>query len=233
MYRRIVDLILKFLAAAFLLVAATGCSKNDDIHYPLTTGTVADIDGNVYSTVIIGSQKWMVENLKSRHYRNGDPVTRVTDPVIWQNLAAGGYCYYGNDTANGKTYGLLYNWYSLNDPAHRLLAPSGWHIAGDEDWTALLNNLQRTNIPAYTLKAKTLWDSIAGNNNSGFAALPGGMRFEDGSYGNLGSDGYWWSCPTTGLPTLCYRHMGYRDFKVDSLTNGHKNRGFSVRCVHD
>lgn len=97
--------------------------------------TVTDIDGNVYKTVTIGNQAWMAENLKVMRYRNGDAIPNVTGGTDWSNLSTGAYCSYDNDDNNIDTYGLLYNWYAVDDS--RNLAPEGWHVPTDEEWKEL------------------------------------------------------------------------------------------------
>lgn len=99
------------------------------------TGTVTDIDGNVYQTVKIGNQWWMAENLKVSHYQNSDAIPNVTNNSDWGNLSTGAYCAYNNDNVNISTYGLLYNWYAVADS--RELAPTGWHVPTDEEWKQL------------------------------------------------------------------------------------------------
>ncbi|MBK9465523.1 MAG: fibrobacter succinogenes major paralogous domain-containing protein [Chitinophagaceae bacterium] len=86
-------------------------------------------------TIVIGTQQWMNNNLDVAFYRNGDPIPQVTDPTAWAGLTTGAWCYYNNDSTLGNKYGKLYNWYAVNDP--RGLAPQGWHIPSDAEWTAL------------------------------------------------------------------------------------------------
>ena len=97
--------------------------------------TVTDIDGNVYRTVKIGTQVWMAEKLKTTRYRNGDPIPNVTDNPQWISLKTGALCWYKNDEANKATYGSLYNWFAVADS--RNIAPVGWHVPSDEEWTTL------------------------------------------------------------------------------------------------
>jgi len=97
--------------------------------------TVTDIDGNVYKTVKIGDQWWMAENLKVRHYRNGDPIPHEINNVEWIMLTTGAYCYYDNDSSHAADYGALYNWYTVSD--FRNIAPEGWHVPTDEEWKEL------------------------------------------------------------------------------------------------
>jgi uncharacterized protein (TIGR02145 family) len=116
------------------------CKKSSSTSTDTLSGpTVTDIDGNVYHTVIIGTQTWMVENLKVKHYRNGDPITpgfadsrKVSDTV--------GMIYaYGGSLDYVKVYGWLYNWYAVADG--RNVAPIGWHVPSDADYAALVDNL--------------------------------------------------------------------------------------------
>jgi len=101
-------------------------------------------DGNVWRTagavpvnypvVWICCNPWMTKNLEVSTYRNGDPIPKVTNGAAWASLTTGAYCYYNNDsTTYAATYGKLYNWYAVNDP--RGLAPEGWHIPTDFEWT--------------------------------------------------------------------------------------------------
>ena len=125
-------MISSLLAVGLMLSIITGCSKTDDTQIATI---VKDIDGNVYDTVKIGTQIWMVQNLKTTRYRNGDSIPNVTDAAIWANLTSGGYSNYSNELYYGTKYGRLYNWYAVSDS--RNLAPAGWHVATSADWTAL------------------------------------------------------------------------------------------------
>jgi uncharacterized protein (TIGR02145 family) len=89
--------------------------------------------------VAIGSQVWMSTNLNVSTYRNGDVIPQVQDKDTWDKLTTGAWCYYENNAANGTKYGKLYNWYAVNDA--RGLAPAGWHIPTDQEWTVLENSL--------------------------------------------------------------------------------------------
>jgi uncharacterized protein (TIGR02145 family) len=157
---------------------------------------VKDVDGNLYNTVIIGNQIWMKENLKVTKYRNGDPISNITDSIEWtKNHNIGAYCVYNNSTANAKTYGYLYNWYTVVDS--RNLCPSGWHVPSTNEWNDLENYLTSNgygyqgegNNIAKSLASTTGWVTTkltgcpsfdpGSNNKSGFSALPGGTRSSD------------------------------------------------------
>src|SRR5665648_135982 len=126
------------LMTVLVLIIASSCSKSNDSSNPAPSGTVTDIDGNVYHTVTIGTQVWMVENLKTTKYRNGNPITNVTVDVRWAALSDGAYCDYKNLSNNSATYGLLYNWYAVKTGD---LAPTGWHVPSDAEWTTLVTFL--------------------------------------------------------------------------------------------
>jgi uncharacterized protein (TIGR02145 family) len=214
-----------------------------------TTGTVTDIDGNVYVTIKIGDQRWMMENLKVTHYRNGDPIPNVTDRGEWAGLATGAYCEYGNDIANVDVYGRLYNWYAVDDG--RNIAPEGWHVPTDAEWKQLEMYLGMSQAEADAIgwrgtdeggKLKeagtTHWASpnTGATNESGFTALPGGYRsgsgFFYGYYYDMGLDARFWSSSEYDDLGAWLRYLGcgYSGVYRGSLD---KHYGFSIRCVRD
>ncbi len=195
---------------------------------------VTDIDGNVYNTVIIGTQVWMVENLIVSKYRNGDPIPNVTGNTAWIDLTTGAYCDYENTPANSVTYGKLFNWYAVHDT--RRLAPMGWHVPSDEDWTILTTFLGGADVAGGKMKeAGTLhWSTpnAGADNSSGFTALPGGARGMDGSFFAGGKYSHWWLANETDAAKASECAM---DYNKTIVTNGSllKIFGFSVRCVMD
>ena len=185
-------------------------------------------------TIVIGTQQWMNKNLDVAFYRNGDPIPQVTDPTAWAVLTTGAWCYHNNDSTQGNKYGKLYNWYAVNDP--RGLVPQGWHVPSDAEWTALETTLGGSSVAGGNMKeAGTLnWLSpnTAGNNNSGFAGLPGGFRTDGGTFGIVGNECYWWSSTeiftsNAWMRSLTYLIGGINRFHV------YKKNGFSVRCLRD
>ena len=201
-----------------------------------TVGTVVDNDGNRYNYITIGTQTWMVENLKTTKYRNGEAISNVTDNDAWAALALGAYCWYNNDISNKAIYGGLYNWYAVADS--RNIAPVGWHVATDAEWTTLINYLGGAATAGGYLKetGTTHWNSpnTGADNSSGFSALPGGGRhYSHGSFGNFGTCGYWWSTTAIDATLAWYRILFYRDAEVNSSFLGGKQHGLSVRCVRD
>jgi uncharacterized protein (TIGR02145 family) len=215
-----------FIIVAFLMLTIS-CKKEDD---KIPT-TVIDIDGNIYHTVLIGSQVWMVENLKTTHYRNGDSIPNIKDRWEWSSTK-GAYCNYNNDTTNATTYGRLYNWYAMID--NRYIAPTGWHIPTEAEWQTLIAYLGGRSIAGFKMMetGNDLW------NSSGFTALPGG-RFSQMSAGvyyfiEMNSCGSWGS--TTENDS--YSSLAIGVYICSSGYNAEiedffKKDGLSVRCIKD
>jgi len=213
---------------------------------PLASGSMSDIDGNVYKTITIGTQTWMAENLRTTKYNDGTAIPNVVD-ATWGSLTTPAYCWYNNDATTYKvTYGALYNWYAVNTGE---LAPTGWHVPTDAEWTTLGNYLAANgynydgstsgNYFAKSLAANTNWaintgsgsigNDLSKNNRTGFSAQPGGSRNINGFY-NVGDDGGWWSS-TEGITNYAWvRNLYYYGsilYRYDDI----KHDGFSVRCV--
>ncbi|HRX30931.1 MAG: fibrobacter succinogenes major paralogous domain-containing protein [Bacteroidales bacterium] len=215
----------------------TSCSKDDSsdsfVDYTGQVGTVTDADGNVYNTIGIGGQIWMAENLKVTHYRNGDPIDNVPDYTIWYVSYSGAYCDYNGDEGISNTYGKLYNWYAVTDS--RGIAPDGWHVATNDEWTTLVTYLGGKDAVGIKLKEEgtTHWASPNANasNSSGFSALPGGQRINMGYFFYLNESGYWWTSSS-------FSSFGYYwglSYDSDTITSyaGIKQMGLSVRCIKD
>ena len=186
----------------------------------------------------IGTQTWATKNLDVSTFRNGDIIAEAKTDAEWEKAGDEGkpaWCYYVNDPANGKTYGKLYNWYAVIDA--RGLAPKGWHVPSDEEWTTLTDYLGGEEIAGIKMKSKSGWNdndgkSGGGNNSSGFAGLPGGDRYNYGSFYGIGSYGSWWSSTESSANDAWYRNLYYLDGNVTRYGNG-KHNGFSVRCLGD
>jgi uncharacterized protein (TIGR02145 family) len=187
--------------------------------------------------VKICNQIWMKKNLDIDHYRNGDSIPEIRDPNEWGNLTTGAWCYYDNDTANGKIYGKLYNWYAVNDP--RGLAPDGWHVASNNEWMVLINCLGGYDIAGGKLKESGIihWNSPneGATNNSGFTGLPGGWRYDDhsGNFYLIGRIGNWWTSSENDSVDGQFYQLGYNDIGFSNSGNAYKVGGYSVRCVKD
>jgi uncharacterized protein (TIGR02145 family) len=223
-------------------------STTGDIWQFISTGTVTDIDGNIYQTVQIGNQIWMAENLKVTHYQNGDAVPHLTDNGDWQVASYGAYCVYGNTPSNADTYGNLYNWHAVDDS--RGLAPEGWHIPTDEEIKELEMYLGMSQSQANSTgwRGTNEGSKLAGNadlwNNgdlendpefgsSGFSFLPGGYRnFQNGNFYSIDNYSYFWSATEYNTYFAWRRYLSYDTTQV-YLSSYSKQNGYSVRCVKD
>jgi uncharacterized protein (TIGR02145 family) len=210
----------------FLLVTIVFCfSFNKSI------SQVTDIDGNIYKTVTISKQVWTSENLNVEHYRNGDPIPQVQDKEQWDNLTTGAWCYYDNNSGNGTIYGKLYNWYAVNDP--RGLAPDGWHIPSDAEWTKLTDFLGGAEVAGEKMKTNSGWNENGnGTNSSGFTAIPGGYRNHEGYFINIGRNGLFWSSTEFSSDNAWFRNVIGSIPDVYKPNYG-KDFGLSIRCVKD
>jgi uncharacterized protein (TIGR02145 family) len=238
-----------FAVVCCTLLAITGGSE--PVSADNNTGTVTDIDGNIYTTVKIGNQVWTVENLRTTKYNDGTPIPLVTDSAAWKALTTPGYCYYNNTTNADsiKKYGALYNWYVVNT---KKLAPKGWHVPTDAEWTTLENYLIANgynwdgtttgNKIAKSMAAKTDWETdvsvgtigndLTKNNKSGFSALPGGCRVFDGPFILIGRYGHWWSA-TEFVASVAYFRYLFCVNRYLGRDNIIKSSGFSVRLLRD
>jgi uncharacterized protein (TIGR02145 family) len=196
-----------------------------------TTVSVTDTDGNVYQTVTIGTQVWMAQNLKTTRYNDGSAIQLVTDGTTWSNLTTPAYCWYNDSIIYGNIYGALYNWYTVNTGK---LAPTGWHVPTDSEWTVLITYLGGDAVAGGLLKetGTAHWASpnAGATNTFGFFALPGGERINDGTFDYVGGTGVWWSSTASGAAISLYRSISYNaaDVGHNSFSNVF---GFSVRCI--
>jgi uncharacterized protein (TIGR02145 family) len=182
--------------------------------------------------VEIGSHRWAIANLNVSTFRNGDSIPQAKSNKDW--VAAGdagkpAWCYYNNNPANGPKYGKLYNWYAVNDP--RGLAPAGWVLTSDEDWSKLAA-ASGGQAAGENLKNGSGWsEGTNGSNKSGFIGLPGGYRVENGSFLNLGSIGIWWSSTESRSLSAVDHYLS----NTASLgrSSSPKQRGESVRCIRE
>jgi uncharacterized protein (TIGR02145 family) len=225
----------KFLFICMMVFIGSGCSKDDG---PQSAGTFTDIDGNLYHTVKICDQVWMVENLKVTRFRNGDDIPLKQDPQ-WDYdglTEEPAYCYYDDDFNNIDIYGNMYNWYAVND--NRKLAPEGWHIPTNEEWGVLIECLGGAAIAGGKMKEEGtshwLAPNVGATNESGFTALPGGHRTS--SYqgdDSLASFGGWWTATKGSQEDLALRCKIHADAEIAYRLVAGLNAGLSVRCVKD
>ena len=190
-------------------------------------------ESNTSNSIQIGNQIWTTRNLDVSTYRNGDVIPEVQDANEWANLTTGAWCYYNNDSRKNLEYGKLYNWYAVNDP--RGLAPEGFHIPSDAEWTELADFLGGENVASAKMKSTSGWNDASnqsnGNNSSGFSGLPGGGRQANGVFYFKDFFGSWWSSTESDETFVLLRKL-YNDSGLGRFIED-KKFGFSVRCMKD
>ncbi|MFN8282388.1 MAG: FISUMP domain-containing protein [Chitinophagales bacterium] len=225
---------IKTIVTIAIVILAISCKKASS--KIISDTRPRDIDGNVYDTVVIGTQTWMVQNLKTTKYNDGTSIPTDLDDVAWANINIGAFTVYNanntfNTTYYNDTYGKLYNWYAVNTGK---LAPKGWHIPTDAECTTLTDYLGGENTAGGAMKATTLWNSpnTGANNSSGFTCLPAGRRDITGSFNDLGNFGNFWSSTGLDRNNAWSRRMYFSSTDV-SKYGTIKQTGLSVRCVRD
>jgi uncharacterized protein (TIGR02145 family) len=209
---------------------------------------IADVDGNTYNTILIGTQLWMAENLKTTKFNDNTAIPLVTDNTLWSAATSPAYCYYANDgTTNKPKYGTIYNFYTV---ATGKLCPTGWHVPTDAEFGTLeqflgMDPLQLTNYgwrgtnQGGQMKNATGWATgMNGTNTSGWSALPGGYRYgPSGVFNDIGLLSYFWSATSDPVNAI-YRRLDGADstgvvmnkvFRGGVVYQG----GKYIRCVHN
>lgn len=193
--------------------------------------TVKDADGNEYKTVVIGSQTWFAENLKTTKYANGNAIPNITGKDQWVNCKSPAYCWYDNNSSNKDEWGALYNWYAINSGN---ICPNGWHVATDADWTTLENKAGGRDKAAAALREEGTkhWKEATQNTNNelNFNMIGGGFRNAYGDFTWQKVDAGFWTA-TGKTPSYAWNRTNYY---YDDNLNRHEIQkcfGYSVRCV--
>jgi uncharacterized protein (TIGR02145 family) len=214
---------------------SAGTAYGNQISF-ITSGTISDGDGNVYNTIIIGTQTWMKENLKTTQYSDGTAIPLFTGRLDWYYLLSPGYCYYDNIVNNLASYGALYNWYTLNAASNgnRNVCPAGWHVPTDAEWATLISYLGGDSAAAGKLietgESHWLSPNTGATNETAFTALPGGGRDYDGTYYDIDRYGHWWSSTEFVEGGAWSWFIGNDTSRVYEQRRFEQD-GFSVRCI--
>jgi uncharacterized protein (TIGR02145 family) len=238
---------------------SNGTNYGDAFTFTTADSIVTDVDKNIYKTIQIGNQIWMAENLRTTKFKNEAPIHKIINDadyknnIEWKYCTSPAYCWYKNDSVKfSKTYGALYNWYTINT---EYLCPAGWHVPTDDEWTTMEDYLIANGYNyddstsgykyAKALAFTTSWNSStvvgaigntdfpAKRNITGFNALAGGFcQNSTGIYLEMGEREYWWSSSQCYINYAYYRYLIYDSYSV-SRSYGTKQKGLSVRCIHD
>jgi uncharacterized protein (TIGR02145 family) len=217
-----------------VLILTHSCKKDEE-----PTDKITDKDGNVYTSVAIGNQVWMVENLKTTKYNDGTPIPLLSDNSAWALNNIPGYCWYNNDEATFKSiYGAVYKWAAVNT---NKLCPTGWHVPSYTEWETLITYLGGENVAGGKLKEAGTkhWKSpnTGASNESGFFALPNSYRDNAGPFSPVGETGGFWA---TGQHTVgassgggWYWDLYYDRANVINWYDPYLEQGRHVRCIKD
>jgi uncharacterized protein (TIGR02145 family) len=211
----------------------------------LTYGNMTDQEGNVYKTIVIGTQEWMAENLNTSIYRNGDTILTNLDISTWQSTNNGSWAYYNNNSSFACPYGKLYNWYACVDD--RQLCPVGWHVPTDAEWAVLTDFLGGEAFAGGKMKTAGTLEEATGfwylpntgaTNSIGLSSIPGGWRDSNGEeinvgdFGGIGFSGNWWSSSQSDAFRAWVFWLNAASEHV-IVGNYPKSDGYSVRCLMD
>lgn len=172
----------------------------------LSVSIVEDVDAHVYHQVKIGNQVWMLENLKTTKYRNGDPIPNIETNSEWGDCTSAACCWYGNSSSYEDVYGVLYN---HNAACDQRVPPIGWHVPSDEEWMIMEENYK-----------SELWTVL------------GGYRSSWGQFDNIDNSGSWWSATESPDDYASYWNRMNGSEGIGRLYQ-YKTNGFSIRCIRD
>jgi uncharacterized protein (TIGR02145 family) len=219
-------IIVRISGVLLISILIQSCKKESE-------NVIKDIDGNVYSSITIGSQVWMGENLKTTKYSNGNLIGTTIPPTlnIYDEAAPKYQWVYDS---NNASYGRLYTWYAVTDI--RNVCPTGWHVPSYEDWSTLITYLGGADAAGGKLKENgtTHWltPNTGATNETGFGALPAGGRNEGGQFNDIGTHAYWWSSSESSAD-MAYPWYTYNQGSGAYPGNTYKVDGLSVRCLKD
>jgi uncharacterized protein (TIGR02145 family) len=220
------------LSLLSLLLLFSCSDKDDDIPF------IEEIYS--YTSVVIGDQEWMSEDLKNNTFCNGDPIPEIQDAPQWTGMKTAAWVYSNNDTWNSEIFVKLYNWYAVND--RRNICPCGWHVPNYGEWEELTEYLGGLDSAGGKMKSvgtiqanSGLWyePNTGATNSSGFSGGPNGSRGATGGFGGIPTNGYWWmSTPYAPNPEAWFIGLAFNNERVFRSANS-KNYGYAVRCVKD
>ena len=211
-------------------------TPNVKFNSSVTYGTLTDLDGNTYKTIIIGTQEWMAENLKSTKFNDGSSITLLASSAQWTNNLYPAYCWLNNnDTLYHNIYGAYYNWFAVSTGK---LCPAGWHVPSDDEWQLMMDFLGGTDNAGSKIKetGANNWTNSNSDatNSTGFTALPSGMRESaDGNFSGQGYFGGWWSTKESDPSPMskAWIRWIHGDTTIVASNSVYKIDGFNVRCL--
>lgn len=184
--------------------------------------TVTDSESNSYTTVVIGTQCWLKENLKLGSMINGN--TPPTDNSIIEK-----YCY-NNEISNCNQYGGLYAWNEImkysNTEGAQGICPQGWRIPKKSDFEALTS---QSGVNGLSLQSTV--NGSGATNATNFTALLPGHRLSSGDFDYLTNKTDFWTSTEYTNNSYAYSMSLIKAGNAIDKTFFHKSLGYSVRCI--
>lgn len=215
---------------------STGTGYGNEVSFKSGSLIVTDVDGNQYHTVTIGDQVWMVENLRTTKFRNGDAVPKATGNSNW-GIESPQYCNIDYNDANAPVYGLMYNWYVVKDS--RKIAPEGWHVPSKSEWMTLVDYLGGSSAAGGKLKetGTSHWTSpnTGATNETGFTALPTGEH-QCCTFEYRWTAAYFWTSTVYEVySTNAYSYYisNYNNICYTGPMTMVLWAGYTIRCIRD
>jgi uncharacterized protein (TIGR02145 family) len=204
-------------------------------------GTAFDVDDNVYTTMKIGTQEWMVQDLRTKRYKNGDKInTSFSSTKKYAGEVNPKYQWNSGLFSNSEYFGRLYTWHVISDS--RGIAPKGWKVPSIEDWRCLFDFLIKNGFGSNgsnsgfklfnSLAKPTGWDNISPTNTTGFSALPGGHNTGLGFVLPRGTSGCWWSSTEYDSSSV-YNISLSEGFEEVFIHHEVKYFAMSIRCIKE
>ncbi|HWB63716.1 MAG TPA: FISUMP domain-containing protein [Chitinophagales bacterium] len=236
-------------ALCYLIVSSvavfylSSCSKDGG----QSSTVVTDIDGNVYKTVQIGTQTWMMRSLRVTKYADGTP---LKNGLHAGNIGVSGdtlhyFFYYNNDTAYLYDYGYFYTWSAVMRGKQSSSAspsgiqgpcPNGWHVPSEAEWQTLVDYLGGNLSAGGYMKGYSYWQGgnsgEGGGNESGFNGLPSGYRTAAGPGAARTAGAFFWSTNEQDNTSAFIRELFNTSTAVGDSAFV-KNTGASCRCLQD
>jgi uncharacterized protein (TIGR02145 family) len=212
--------------------AQPGTSSRDTLQKPdsLSCGLL-NYEGQIYHTVKIGGQCWMIENLNVGKWIDQSQQQKQSDNGIIEK-----YCF-GNNFVQCDYWGGLYQWEEMMGYSQTAgvqgICPPGWHVPSSQDWKSVIRYLGGDNQAGGKLKSTLQWQmpNVGASNSSGFSAYPGGyFDFTAQNWHDLYRQGYYWTSEIISKETAVAVNLSYRTGTVDMYEENQPS-ALSVRCI--
>jgi uncharacterized protein (TIGR02145 family) len=189
-----------------------------------------DINDNLFSSVIIGEQRWMAANLNVTHFQNGESIPNILSDNEWGDISSSAYCDYDNEPLNAEIYGRLYNWFAVSDEFE--ICPAGWSVPTNYEWQILKDYLGDNAGGKLKEAGFAHWNypNVGATDEFDFIGLPGGLR--GGDFLLSQDQGHFWTSSPLDDNNAFNRFLLYDSGQVHNYDN-YQYVGLSIRCIRE